>query len=100
MLLRSCGPLLDLYLALFGNIFPLKCALYPFILSRMGFLHHLHHGGFALRLVAFMRFSAQFAALGIVGVLLDDSVLQLWLFCAMHSLSFLLVVFLKPFANW
>jgi len=48
----------------------------------------------------FQYFPAQFAALGIVGVLLDDSVLQLSLFCGMHALSFLLVVFLKPFANW
>lgn len=44
--------------------------------------------------------ASQWAALGVVGVLVDNSVLQLSLFCAMHSVSFLLLVVFKPFANW
>ncbi|CAN0101373.1 unnamed protein product, partial [Scytosiphon promiscuus] len=41
----------------------------------------------------------EWAALGVVGALLEDSVLQLSLFCAMNAVSFLLLVVLKPFAN-
>lgn len=46
------------------------------------------------------RVLLQWAALGVVGAVLEDSVLQLSLFCAMHTVSFLLLVVLKPFANW
>lgn len=42
----------------------------------------------------------QWAALGVVGVVVDDSVLQLSLFCAVNTLSFLLLAVFKPFANW
>lgn len=42
---------------------------------------------------------AQWAALGCIGALLDESVLQLSLFCALHTLSFLLLVVFRPFAN-
>ncbi|CAN0484795.1 unnamed protein product, partial [Scytosiphon promiscuus] len=41
----------------------------------------------------------EWAALGVVGGVVNDSVLQLSLFCAMHTVSFLLLVVLKPFAN-
>eukprot|EP00903_Cladosiphon_okamuranus_P012907 g12051.t1 len=41
----------------------------------------------------------EWAALGVVGVVVDNSVLQLSLFCAMHTLSFLLLVVFRPFAN-
>ncbi|CAM9876550.1 unnamed protein product, partial [Ectocarpus sp. 8 AP-2014] len=39
------------------------------------------------------------AFFAIVGVLVDNSVVQLGLFCAMHSLTFILLVVFKPFAN-
>ncbi len=42
---------------------------------------------------------AQWAALGVVGGVVDNSVVQLSLFCAMHAVSFLLLVVFKPFAN-
>ncbi|CAB1116602.1 unnamed protein product [Ectocarpus sp. CCAP 1310/34] len=42
---------------------------------------------------------AQWAALGCIGALIDESVLQLSLFCALHTLSFLLLVVFRPFAN-
>eukprot|EP00903_Cladosiphon_okamuranus_P009469 g9024.t1 len=42
----------------------------------------------------------EWAALGVVVVVVDNSVVQLSLFCAMHSVSFLLLVVFKPFANW
>eukprot|EP00903_Cladosiphon_okamuranus_P017681 g16281.t1 len=42
----------------------------------------------------------EWAALGIVGVVVEDSVLQLSLFCAMHMVSLLLLLVFKPFANW
>lgn len=38
-------------------------------------------------------------ALGCIGALVDDSVLQLSLFCGLHTLSFLLLVVFKPLAN-
>ncbi|CAN0007882.1 unnamed protein product [Ectocarpus fasciculatus] len=41
----------------------------------------------------------EWAALGCIGALIDESVLQLSLFCALHTLSFLLLVVFKPFAN-
>ncbi|CAM9210583.1 unnamed protein product, partial [Scytosiphon promiscuus] len=41
----------------------------------------------------------EWAALGMVGVLVDNSVTQLSLFCALNTLSFLLLVIFKPFAN-
>ncbi|CAM9250711.1 unnamed protein product [Hapterophycus canaliculatus] len=41
----------------------------------------------------------EWMALGIVGALVDDSVLQLSLFCAMNAVSFILLLVLKPFAN-
>ncbi|CAM9664947.1 unnamed protein product [Scytosiphon promiscuus] len=42
---------------------------------------------------------AEWAALGVVGGIVNDGVLQLSLFCAMHTVSFLLLLVLKPFAN-
>lgn len=44
-------------------------------------------------------FATQWAALGIVGVVVDNSVLQLSLFSAMHAASCLLLLAFKPFAN-
>ncbi|CBN79737.1 hypothetical protein Esi_0430_0011 [Ectocarpus siliculosus] len=41
----------------------------------------------------------EWAALGCIGALIDESVLQLSLFCALHTLSFLLLVVFRPFAN-
>ncbi len=41
----------------------------------------------------------QWAALGCIGALIDESVLQLSLFCGLHSISFFLLVFVKPLAN-
>lgn len=41
----------------------------------------------------------QWVALGVVGAVVEDSVLQLSLFCGMHTVSCLLLVILKPFAN-
>lgn len=41
----------------------------------------------------------QWVALGVVGAVVEESVLQLSLFCGMHTVSFLLLVILKPFAN-
>lgn len=41
----------------------------------------------------------QWTALGIVGGLVDESVLQLSLFCAVNTVSLVLLLFLKPFAN-
>eukprot|EP00903_Cladosiphon_okamuranus_P005921 g5852.t1 len=41
----------------------------------------------------------EWAALGVVGVVIDNNVLQLSLFCAMHAVSCLLLVIFKPFAN-
>ena len=49
--------------------------------------------------VSVVSLFVQWAALGIVGVVVDNSVLQLSLFCAMHTVSFLLLVVFKPFAN-
>ena len=41
----------------------------------------------------------QWVALGVVGAVVEDSVLQLSLFGGMHTVSCLLLVILKPFAN-
>lgn len=41
----------------------------------------------------------EWIALGCIGALLDESVLQLSLFCGLHTLSFLLLVIFKPLAN-
>lgn len=56
-----------------------KCLLCLLSLSALGFL--------------------QWAAIALVGVLIDDSVLQLLLFCGLHSVMFFILVCLKPFAN-
>ena len=53
----------------------------------------------ALALCVVFDSSLQWAALGIVGVVVDNSVVQLSLFCAMHTVSFLLLAVFKPFAN-
>ncbi|CAM9192533.1 unnamed protein product, partial [Hapterophycus canaliculatus] len=39
------------------------------------------------------------ASFALVGVLVDSSVVQLLLFCGLHSVLFFILVFLKPFAN-
>lgn len=39
------------------------------------------------------------AILASIAVLVDNSAMQFWLFSAMHSLTFVLLVGLKPFAN-
>ncbi|CAM9909350.1 unnamed protein product [Ectocarpus fasciculatus] len=41
----------------------------------------------------------ELVANAVVGVVVEDSVLQLWLFCATNTLGFLLLAVLKPFAN-
>ena len=41
----------------------------------------------------------QVVAIACVGVLVDDSVLQMVLFCGLFSCSFVLLVVLNPFAN-
>ncbi|CAB1104649.1 unnamed protein product [Ectocarpus sp. CCAP 1310/34] len=41
----------------------------------------------------------KWAFFAIVGVLVDNSAVQLGLFCAMHSSTFILLVVFKPFAN-
>lgn len=41
----------------------------------------------------------EWIALGCIGALVDESVLQLSLFCGLHTLSFLLLVVFKPLAN-
>lgn len=41
----------------------------------------------------------EWMALGCIGALIDESVLQLSLFCGLHTLSFLLLVIFKPLAN-
>lgn len=41
----------------------------------------------------------EWMALGCIGALVDESVLQLSLFCGLHTLSFLLLVIFKPLAN-
>eukprot|EP00903_Cladosiphon_okamuranus_P017691 g16290.t1 len=41
----------------------------------------------------------EWIALGCIGALVDDSVLQLWLFFGLHTLSFLLLVVFEPLAN-
>lgn len=43
--------------------------------------------------------SLQWAAFALVGVLIDSSVVQLLLFCGLHSVLFCILVCLKPFAN-
>lgn len=45
------------------------------------------------------RVRVQLVANAVVGVVVEDSVLQLWLFCATNTLGFLLLAVLKPFAN-
>ena len=42
---------------------------------------------------------SQMVAIASVAVLVDDSAAQLFSFCGLHTVSFLLLVFLKPFAN-
>eukprot|EP00903_Cladosiphon_okamuranus_P018718 g17231.t1 len=42
---------------------------------------------------------AEWAVLACVGVLVDESAVQLGLFCALHSVTFLILVVCKPFAN-
>jgi len=44
-------------------------------------------------------FFAQWTALGIVGVLVENSILQLSLFGSMHAVSCMLLLVFKPFAN-
>eukprot|EP00903_Cladosiphon_okamuranus_P014942 g13833.t1 len=41
----------------------------------------------------------EWAVLACIGVLCNDSMVQLGLFCALHSVTFLLLVLCKPFAN-
>lgn len=41
----------------------------------------------------------QWALLACIGVLVEDSVIQLWCFCIMHSATFILLVVCRPFAN-
>ncbi|CAM9789606.1 unnamed protein product [Ectocarpus fasciculatus] len=41
----------------------------------------------------------EWAAIALVGVMVDNSVVQLVLFCGLHSVMFFILVFLKPFAN-
>lgn len=41
----------------------------------------------------------EWIALGCIGALVDESMLQLSLFCGLHTLSFLLLVVFKPLAN-
>lgn len=41
----------------------------------------------------------QWASIALVGVLLDNSVVQLLAFCSIHCVMFIILVCLKPFAN-
>lgn len=45
------------------------------------------------------RWCLQWAAIACVGVLIDDSALKLFLFCGFHVVMFVVLVWLKPFAN-
>ncbi|CAM9800080.1 unnamed protein product [Ectocarpus fasciculatus] len=44
-------------------------------------------------------FLLEMVGIACAAVLVDDSVVQLFLFCGLHSLSFLLLVIFRPFAN-
>ncbi|CAM9575765.1 unnamed protein product [Ectocarpus sp. 8 AP-2014] len=44
-------------------------------------------------------FLLEMTGIACTAVLVDDSVVQLFLFCGLHSLSFLLLVIFRPFAN-
>lgn len=41
----------------------------------------------------------QWAAIACVGAVLNNSVLQLLIFCVIHVVSFVILVVLRPFAN-
>ncbi|CAM9886855.1 unnamed protein product [Ectocarpus sp. 12 AP-2014] len=41
----------------------------------------------------------EWAALALVGVMIENSVVQLLLFCGLHSVMFFILMFVKPFAN-
>ena len=41
----------------------------------------------------------QWASIALVGVLIDESVVQLLAFCGIHLVMFIILVCLKPFAN-
>lgn len=42
----------------------------------------------------------QWAAIACIGVLIDDGTMQLFLMCIMHTVTFVFLVVMKPFANW